>query len=153
MLVGAYAGSGGPTSFYCSFTMLLLPWSTFTAVLQYFYCLCRLLLPLSTFTAFDYWMSKLDDRINAAALQVYLRIPTNSVAVKRQVYASTVYSSTRTDNAVYSPTRAEKGYRLTTLLSLRPIRKTGYPLTTNDIAKHPMHLIRKHQILPRVWIS
>ena len=44
---------------------------------------------------------------------------------------NTVYSSTRMENTVYSPARAEKGYTLTTLLFLRPIRKTGYPLTTN----------------------
>ena len=36
-------------NFYCSFTTLLLPLSTFTAFVD-FYCLCRLSLPLSAFT-------------------------------------------------------------------------------------------------------
>ena len=64
----------------------MLTLSTFTAFID-FYCLRRHSLPLSDFavvvgyTDFDYWMSKLADRINYSALKLDLRIPTNSVAV------------------------------------------------------------------------
>ena len=37
---------------------------------------------------FAYWMSQLAYLINYSALQLDLRIPINSVAVKRQVHAS-----------------------------------------------------------------
>ena len=79
--------------FYC-LCRLLLNQSTVADFVD-LYCLCRLLLPLSTSTAFvgfhfavvvgytdfDYWMSKLADRINYSALKLDFRIPTNSVAV------------------------------------------------------------------------
>ena len=43
-----------------------------------------------------------------------------------------MYSSTGAENTVYS---TEKGYTLTTIVFLGPTKKTGYPLSTNDIAK------------------
>ena len=73
--------------------LIFLPLSAITAFIN-FYCLCRLALPVSDFAVvvgyadFDYWMSKLADRINYSALKLDFRIPTNSVAVKRQVLAS-----------------------------------------------------------------
>ena len=48
---------------------------------------------------------------------------------------NTVYSTTGTENTVYSTTGTEKGYPLTTFLFFRAYQKTGYPLTTNNIAK------------------
>ena len=48
---------------------------------------------------------------------------------------NTVYSSTGAENTVYSSTGTEKGYTLTTIVFLGPTKKTGYPLSTNDIAK------------------
>ena len=47
---------------------------------------------------------------------------------------NTVYSSTGTENTVYSSTGTEKGYTLTTIVFSGPTKKTGYPLSTNDIA-------------------
>ena len=38
------------------------------------------------------------------------------------------------EHIVYSSTRTEKGYPLTTLVFLRPTRKSGSPLTPTDIA-------------------
>ena len=45
---------------------------------------------------------------------------------------NTVYSSTGAENTVYI---TEKGYTLTTIVFVGPTKKTGYPLSTNDIAK------------------